>query len=140
MARALEGSVVLVGGQDCHAAESGAHTGDISAEMLADAGARLVIVVTGKGGRSGGGSSGWIDEPGVLRRLVPHWLREPDMRAIVLGFEDAETLERLEELWNQLQWRYTDFLDSNLYQHLRFMWYIAIVYVEVCARAGGAAL
>ena len=30
--------------QDCHAEPSGAHTGDISAEMLADAGARAVIV------------------------------------------------------------------------------------------------
>ncbi|MBH0237026.1 triose-phosphate isomerase [Methylobrevis albus] len=35
---------VIVGGQDCHAAASGAHTGDISAEMLADAGAGAVIV------------------------------------------------------------------------------------------------
>ncbi|GAB4576638.1 MAG: triose-phosphate isomerase [Roseibium sp.] len=35
---------MTVGGQDCHAAVSGAHTGDISAEMLADAGARAVIV------------------------------------------------------------------------------------------------
>lgn len=34
----------LVGGQDCHAGVSGAHTGDISAEMLADAGAAAVIV------------------------------------------------------------------------------------------------
>lgn len=33
-----------VGGQDCHTAVSGAHTGDISAEMLADAGAKAVIV------------------------------------------------------------------------------------------------
>jgi len=33
-----------VGGQDCHAAASGAHTGDVSAEMLADAGATSVIV------------------------------------------------------------------------------------------------
>lgn len=32
------------GGQDCHAEEKGAHTGDISAEMLADAGADYVIV------------------------------------------------------------------------------------------------
>ena len=31
----------------------------------------------------------WVDEPGVLRRLVPHWLREPDLRAVVLGFEEA---------------------------------------------------
>jgi triosephosphate isomerase len=40
----LKGSRVAVGGQDCHALESGAHTGDISAEMLADAGAGAVIV------------------------------------------------------------------------------------------------
>jgi len=32
------------GGQDCHPAPSGAHTGDVSAEMLADAGAAYVIV------------------------------------------------------------------------------------------------
>ena len=44
MAWALKGSPVTVGGQDCHIAAAGAHTGDISAEMLADAGARLVIV------------------------------------------------------------------------------------------------
>lgn len=44
MAQALEGSNVAVGGQDCHWEKSGAFTGDISAEMLADAGARAVIV------------------------------------------------------------------------------------------------
>jgi triosephosphate isomerase (TIM) len=43
-AKAARGSAVAVGGQDCHAAASGAHTGDISAEMLADAGATAVIV------------------------------------------------------------------------------------------------
>jgi len=41
---ALQGSAVALGGQDCHPAKSGAHTGDISAEMLADAGCRYVIV------------------------------------------------------------------------------------------------
>jgi len=40
----LAGSTVSVGGQDCHAAVKGAHTGDISAAMLADAGARFVIL------------------------------------------------------------------------------------------------
>ncbi|WP_347313189.1 triose-phosphate isomerase [Defluviimonas sp. SAOS-178_SWC] len=35
---------VAVGGQDCHPEVSGAHTGDVSAAMLADAGARYVIV------------------------------------------------------------------------------------------------
>ncbi|WP_428645956.1 triose-phosphate isomerase [Roseibium sp.] len=38
------GGAVLLGGQDCHANASGAHTGDISAEMLKDAGAAAVIV------------------------------------------------------------------------------------------------
>ncbi|MEI9963557.1 MAG: triose-phosphate isomerase [Caulobacteraceae bacterium] len=44
MAQSLAGTPVLVGGQDCHAEACGAYTGDICAEMLADAGARLVIV------------------------------------------------------------------------------------------------
>ncbi|SEQ46783.1 triosephosphate isomerase [Devosia sp. YR412] len=35
---------ILAGGQDCHANASGAHTGDLSAPMLADAGAQYVIV------------------------------------------------------------------------------------------------
>ena len=38
------GSKVMVGAQDCHPTASGAHTGDLSAEMLADAGARAIIV------------------------------------------------------------------------------------------------
>jgi triosephosphate isomerase len=38
------GTALQVGGQDCHAAPFGAHTGDISAEMLKDAGATAVIV------------------------------------------------------------------------------------------------
>ncbi len=37
-------SGILAGGQDCHAEASGAHTGDISAGMIADAGAQFVIV------------------------------------------------------------------------------------------------
>jgi len=39
-----KGSPLIVGGQDCHPKASGAHTGDISAEMLKDAGATAVIV------------------------------------------------------------------------------------------------
>jgi triosephosphate isomerase len=44
VARAIAGSPVLLGAQDCHWAKTGAHTGDISAEMLADQGCRFVIV------------------------------------------------------------------------------------------------
>jgi triosephosphate isomerase len=44
MAACLEGSALGLGGQDCHAKASGAHTGDISAEMLRDIGCGTVIV------------------------------------------------------------------------------------------------
>ena len=41
---AIDGSPVHLGAQDCHAEAAGAHTGDVSAEMLADAGCAYVIV------------------------------------------------------------------------------------------------
>lgn len=44
MAWKARGSAILVGGQDCHAEASGAHTGDIAAAMLRDAGASHVIL------------------------------------------------------------------------------------------------
>lgn len=44
MAQALKGGVVEIGGQDCHAQTSGAYTGSVSAEMVRDAGAGLVIL------------------------------------------------------------------------------------------------
>ena len=45
-------------------------------------GARLVLIITGKGGRGAG-------ERGVLRRQVPQWLALPEFRGLVIGFEDA---------------------------------------------------
>lgn len=45
--------------------------------------ARLVLVITGKGARTGEG------ERGVLKRQVPLWLGLPEFRAWVVGFEDA---------------------------------------------------
>ena len=44
MAEQVAGSAVQVGAQDCHPESSGAYTGDLSAEMLHEAGARLVIL------------------------------------------------------------------------------------------------
>lgn len=49
------------------------------------AGARVALVITGKGG----GIDARGEERGVLRRLVPHWLADPAMRRIVMGFESA---------------------------------------------------
>ncbi|WP_170606762.1 triose-phosphate isomerase [Ruegeria arenilitoris] len=43
-AQAVQANSVIVGGQDCHALVAGAHTGDLSAEMLKDAGAEYVIL------------------------------------------------------------------------------------------------
>ena len=47
----------------------------------------LVLIITGKGGAAVG--SGLFEERGVLRRMVPHWLRLPDLRSLVIGFEEA---------------------------------------------------
>jgi len=44
VASVVAGSPVAVGGQDCHAVVSGAHTGDVAAEMLKDLGCAYVIV------------------------------------------------------------------------------------------------
>jgi DNA-nicking Smr family endonuclease len=52
-------------------------------------GARLVLVVTGKGEPKASFFPRGFEEPGVLRRLVPHWLQAPELRTIVLGFEEA---------------------------------------------------
>ncbi|MGH6992237.1 MAG: triose-phosphate isomerase [Caulobacteraceae bacterium] len=52
MAELLAGSGVLVGAQDCAAEREGAFTGDLAAEMLVEAGARLVIL--GHSERRGG--------------------------------------------------------------------------------------
>jgi len=51
------------------------------------AGHSLVIVVTGKGAPAS--SDSFLQARGVLKRLVPHWLRLPDLRPLVVGFEEA---------------------------------------------------
>ncbi|WP_232629642.1 Smr/MutS family protein [Methylobacterium sp. Leaf118] len=54
------------------------------------AGHARVLVVTGKGGDPAlRGRGEGLSERGVLRRSVPHWLRGPDLRGIVLGFEES---------------------------------------------------
>ena len=44
VAEIIKGTALALGGQDCHAQAAGAHTGDVSAAMLADLGCRYVIV------------------------------------------------------------------------------------------------
>ncbi len=54
-------------------------------------GAKLVLIVTGKGAAGQSHAMfGGNDERGVLRRMVPHWLRLPDLRPMVVGFDEAD--------------------------------------------------
>lgn len=46
-------------------------------------GSKLLLVITGKGG----GPDSLAGERGILRRLVPHWLADPDLRPLVIGFD-----------------------------------------------------
>ena len=70
LAEVLKGAPVIVGGQDCHSAPSGPHTGDVSAQMLQDAGARAVIV-------------------GHSERRSSHGERDSDVRAKVEAAHNA---------------------------------------------------
>jgi DNA-nicking Smr family endonuclease len=57
-------------------------------------GARLVLVITGKGGRWQGDA-----ERGVLRRQLPHWLALPEFRAFVIGYEQAHIAHGGDGAW-----------------------------------------
>ena len=59
---------IVTGGQDCHPAASGAHTGDVSAQMLSDAGAQYVIV----GHSERRTNHGETDELVQLKALAAH--------------------------------------------------------------------
>ena len=52
-------------------------------------GARVVLIVTGKGGRSGALSGHGDGEVGVLRRQAPLWLADPRLRHVVAAFGEA---------------------------------------------------
>jgi DNA-nicking Smr family endonuclease len=57
-------------------------------------GARLVLVITGKGGKGAD-----LGERGVLRRQLPHWLALPEFRELVIGFEQAGPRHGGEGAW-----------------------------------------
>ncbi len=52
-------------------------------------GARMVLVITGKGARNASSGADAFAERGVLKRQVPLWLESAALRAIVIGFESA---------------------------------------------------
>jgi DNA-nicking Smr family endonuclease len=83
-ARVARGKEAIDGRLDLH----GLTQGEAHAALLrflraaVSRGARLVLVITGKGARGDG-------ERGVLKRQVPQWLSLPEFRALVVGYEDA---------------------------------------------------
>jgi triosephosphate isomerase (TIM) len=86
MSEALKGTKVLVGAQDHHWDDSGAFTGDVSATMLADAGAQLAIL--GHSERR----AGWRETDEIVARKVEAALRAGLEPVVCVG----ETLEERE--------------------------------------------
>ena len=85
--RVTRGGVAIDARVDLHGLTQGAAHARLNRflrEAQAD-GAKLVLVITGKGKPSGDGHA----ERGVLRRIVPAWLSAADMRMIVIGFDEA---------------------------------------------------
>src|ERR1035438_8460746 len=64
--KARGAKTLAVGAQDCHPNAAGAHTGDISAEMLADAGAAAVIVGHSERRADHGESEALVDRKSVV--------------------------------------------------------------------------
>jgi triosephosphate isomerase (TIM) len=93
-----KGSKLLIGGQDCHPEPAGAFTGDIAAEMLADAGASAVIV-----GHSERRTYHGEDDPTVRRKAQAAWRAK--LTAIVCIGEtgaDREARRTLDVVGRQL--------------------------------------
>ena len=82
--RVARGKEAIDGRLDLHGlTQSEAHTALLRFLRTATArDARLVLVITGKGGRGEG-------ERGILKRQVPQWLSLPEFRTLIIGFEQA---------------------------------------------------
>jgi DNA-nicking Smr family endonuclease len=87
--RLARGTESLDGRIDLHGkTQSEAHAVLLSFLRKAQSdGAKFVLVITGKGG---GPRDDW-SERGVLKRQVPQWLKLPEFRGYVIGFEDAHS-------------------------------------------------
>jgi triosephosphate isomerase (TIM) len=98
-AAVARGSPVAIGGQDCHAEVFGAYTGDISAEMLADAGASAVIVGHSERRAGHGEDDGTVRSKALAARRA-------GLAAIVCVGETRDERERgqtLEVVFRQLE-------------------------------------
>ncbi|QBY00976.1 triose-phosphate isomerase [Rhodophyticola sp. CCM32] len=102
------GASTATGGQDCHSAETGAHTGDIAATMLADAGATYVILGHSERRQDHGESNA-----DVQAKITAAW--SADLIAILcIGETEAEykTGQTLDILHQQLAGSLPDSADA----------------------------
>ena len=99
LADRASGTAIKTGAQDCHANVSGAHTGDLSAEMLADAGAAFIIV-----GHSERRADHGEDDATVRAKAEAAW-RAGLTAIICIGetLEEREAGETLAVVGGQLQ-------------------------------------
>lgn len=88
--RVRRGKVDLEGRIDLHGMTQDAARLALRAFLLEGRarGARVVLVITGKGDPRDRRYFG-ADRPGVLRRRLPDWLSEPDIRSFIGGFSPA---------------------------------------------------
>jgi triosephosphate isomerase (TIM) len=86
-AEAIAGTPVTLGGQDCHTDRSGAHTGDISAEMLADIGCRYVIVGHSERRTDHG------EDDALIRKKAEAALRASLIPIICIGETESERMK-----------------------------------------------
>lgn len=82
---ALDGKLDLHG-MRLHEAHAALHSFILNAQARR---ARVLLVVTGKGGGKASDLAAPDRPSGVLRRSVPQWLGEPQLRSVVLGVEEA---------------------------------------------------
>ncbi len=105
------GSMLWIGAQDCHAAVSGAHTGDLSAAMLHDAGARYVILGHSERRGDHGETDAMVAAKGTAALAenmtaiicIGETLGEREAGRtldVVLGQLDASVPEACQGLWN----------------------------------------
>jgi DNA-nicking Smr family endonuclease len=82
--RVARGSQSIDGRLDLHGLTQAEAHGALARFLYAAQarGAAIVLIITGKGGDGSG-------ERGVLKRQVPMWLRLPELRSVIVGFESA---------------------------------------------------
>ena len=131
-AEAVQGSRIAIGGQDCHAKTSGAHTGDTSAAMLKDAGASYVI--TGHSERR----TDHHEDSATVRAKTEAAIAAGLTPVVCIGesLEERETGATLEVIGTQLQGSLPDDAPAETVVAYEPVWAIGTGKVPTTAQIG----